>query len=256
MHRFVVAPDALAADPIMLTGDVARQIAVVLRLRAGERVVLLDGAGTELAAELTAVTTRHVALQPLERRPNQAEAGVALHLYPALLRGPRFELVLQKATELGVASITPFTSRRSVARPPGGGVPERWQAIVREAVEQSGRGRLPALEAPLAFAAACRAAARAEQAILLAEQGGADLAALLRDRPRSLALLVGPEGGFEREEVAAAAEAGVTPAWLGPRILRAETAALAACAAAYCVLGEWAPAQENDAAWEPMEVRG
>lgn len=255
MHRFVVAPEMLAADPIVLTGEVARQIAVVLRLHSGEQVVLLDGAGTEVVAELTAVAARRASMHPLERRPNHVEAGVALHLYPALLRGPRFELVLQKATELGVASITPFVSRRSVARPTGGGVPERWRAIVREAVEQSGRGRLPELAASLDFAAACRTAACAERAILLAERGGADLAMLLRDRPRSLALMVGPEGGFEPAEIASAAEAGVTPAWLGPRILRAETAALAACAAAYCVLGEWTPALASNEAREPEGMR-
>src|SRR6185312_9684233 len=128
VHRFLVSPDALAADSIVVGGDVARQTAVVLRLRPGERVVLLDGAGMEVLATAADVSPRRVTFRAVERRPNRAEPRTALHLFPALVRGPRFELVLQKATELGVASITPFTSRRSVARPPDVGVPERWRA--------------------------------------------------------------------------------------------------------------------------------
>ena len=249
MHRFLVTPGVLAAEPLALEGEAARQMAVVLRLRAGEEVVLFDGGGAEVRAALLAVTPRRVTLRPLERRPNRAETRAELRLFVALLRAPRFELVLQKATELGVAAITPVVARRALARPSGEGVPTRWRAIVREAAEQCGRGRLPELAAPLPFAAACAAAAAADLALCCSEHGGGDLRALLAgSMPQSLALLVGPEGGLEPGEVAAAEGAGLRPLALGPRILRAETAAIAAIAAAACLLGEWpaTPAGQGD----------
>lgn len=240
IHRFFVPPAALAASTVVVEGTVARQMAVVLRLRRGEEVVLLDGLGNEVWCVLGEVAPRRVTARQTARRQNQAESSVAIHLFPALIRAPRLELVLQKATELGVASVTPFVSRRSVARLAPDGVPDRWRAIVREASEQSGRGRLPELQPPVNLATACRLASGADLAICCSEYGGEDLR-LLCATPglQSVSVLVGPEGGLEPEEVAAATEHGICPVALGPRVLRAETAAIAVCSAIYCLLGEW-----------------
>jgi 16S rRNA (uracil1498-N3)-methyltransferase len=163
-----------------------------------------------------------------------------VHLFLALLRAPRFELVLQKATELGVSAITPVLAQRSVARPPGDAAPERWKSIVREAVEQSGRGRLPELRAPIAFQTACLEAGQADLAVCCSEHGGVEFRKLYAQGvPRTLAAIIGPEGGLTPGEVTGAAEAGLHAVTLGPRILRAETAAIAVCAAAYCLSGDW-----------------
>jgi 16S rRNA (uracil1498-N3)-methyltransferase len=245
VQRFLVDPAALRSEAPVLEGAAARQIAVVLRMQVGESVILGDGAGNEAICTLAAVSPRRVVLEARRRQRNGAEATLAVHLYPALLRGPRFELVLQKVTELGVAAITPVICRRSVARPPDSAVPERWRSIVREAVEQSGRGRLPALAAPLTFPEACAAAARAELAVCCSVDGGTDLRHLLAPAPPRMAALIGPEGGLDPEEVAEAVRLGLTPVTLGARTLRAETAAIAVCAAAYCLAGDWQGPEED-----------
>lgn len=240
MQRFLVPAGVAAADVPVLEGDRARQVAVVLRMQAGEHVLLFDGQGDDVLCVLTTVTPRRVTCERLHRVANRREAALQLHLFPALLRAPRFEHVLQKATELGVSAITPLVSRRSVARPAPEGVPERWRSIVREAAEQSGRGRLPALAPPIAFGAACAQAAHHDRRICCSEHGGADLRSVLSPpAPRSLALLIGPEGGLEPAEVDEAVTHGLQPVTLGARILRAETAAIAACAAAFCLAGDW-----------------
>lgn len=240
MHRFLVPADLLAADSAPLDGATAHQISTVLRLRPGEQVMLIDGQGGEAECVLTAVAPRRVTFQVLERRRNTAEPALRLHLFAALLRAPRFELVLQKATEIGVHAITPVLAERCVARSPGDAVPERWRSIVREAVEQSGRGFLPVLRAPVAFQVACREAGQAELALCCSEHGGAELRALCAQRvPATLAAIIGPEGGLTAAEVAEAARSSVRPVTLGPRILRAETAAIALCAAVFCLSGDW-----------------
>jgi len=240
VQRFLVARTALAADTVTVEGPQARQIALVLRMRAGDEVTLCDGEGAEAVCRLASVTHQRVTMQVLSRNANAAEAALRIHLYPALVRAPRLELVLQKATELGVAAITPVLCRRSVARPAAGEVPSRWRSIVREAVEQSGRGRLPELAAVVDFPTACGEATRADLALCCSEHGGEALRDLMAPPvPRTLAVITGPEGGLEVEEVAEARRHGLHAVTLGPRILRAETAAIAVCAAAYCLAGEW-----------------
>jgi 16S rRNA (uracil1498-N3)-methyltransferase len=240
VHRFLVPGDLLLGDSATLEGATARQISVVLRLRPGERVTLIDGQGSEAECVLTAVSQRQATIQVLDRTRSTAEPALRIHLYPALLRGPRFELVLQKATELGVSAITPVLAERSVARPAGDAAPERWKSIVREAVEQSGRGRLPALQAPIAFQTACTQARQADLALCCSEHGGVELRTLYAQGvPRTLAVLIGPEGGLTPGEVEGACQAGLQAVTLGPRILRAETAAMAVCAAALCLSGDW-----------------
>jgi 16S rRNA (uracil1498-N3)-methyltransferase len=241
VQRFLVPTGVLEADMPVLEGEVARQIAVVLRMRVGEQVLLFDGMRVDdLLCVLKAVTARRVACAPLHYVAGRREAALQLYLFPALLRAPRFEQVLQKATELGVAAITPLTCRRSVAQPSAEGVPERWRSIVREAAEQSGRSRLPALVAPVAFSAACAQSGQADMGLCCSEYGGGDLRSILAvNVPRSLAVLIGPEGGLEPAEVAEAERCGLQPITLGARILRAETAAIAVCAAAFCLAGDW-----------------
>ena len=240
MQRFLVPADVFAADRSSLEGSTARQMCVVLRMRPGEHVTLIDGRGGEALCVLDVVTQRQVALHVVARAVNAAEPALRIHLFPALLRAPRFELVLQKATELGVQAITPVLTQRSVARPPDEAVPERWKSIVREAVEQSGRGRLPELRPPIDFPTACAEAAKADLALCCSEHGGAELRVLLTQHvPRTLSAITGPEGGLAAAELAEAAQAGLQAVTLGPRILRAETAALALCAAAFCLSGDW-----------------
>jgi 16S rRNA (uracil1498-N3)-methyltransferase len=197
-------------------------------------VLLLDGSGDACEVELTELGRDLVAGRVLGREP-VGEPAVELTLYVALLRPERFEWVLQKGTELGVSRFVPVHFARSLpADRADGRKGERWQRIIREAAEQACRGRLPALAAPMSFAAAIQAAAAAELPLILWEGAAPPLRRVLRrpgPAPAAVAILSGPEGGIAEDELTAASERGIMPVSLGSRILRAETAPIAAAAA-------------------------
>ncbi len=233
MHHFFVDPSLPLEAETALTLPVAlaHQVGHVLRLRPGAHIVLLDNSGWESEVELTAFDRTAIQGRVVVRRPARDNAGPAVTLYACLLKGEKFEWLLQKATELGVAAVVPVISERTVA---GGTKPDRWERIVREAAEQSRRGRLPALHVPQSWATAVAGAAGNDLALVPWEEADpttspAPTLARARQAAR-VALLIGPEGGLTATEVEGAAAAGVLPISLGPRILRAETAALAALA--------------------------
>ena len=244
MNRFFVAPTLLAADPIRLDGDLARQMSRVLRLRPGDRVVLLDGSGREVVAVLRRVDGREVVASPLDRRPGAPEPACAVVLYQGVVRPARFEWLLEKGTELGVAAFVPLRTARSVVRPEGEGArTERWRRIVREAAEQCGRAVLPEVRPPVALTEALPAAPGLRLVCWEAADGLPLREALRREldagrRPEAVSLFVGPEGGLTEEEAAAARTAGAEVVSLGRRVLRSETAGLAAVVAVLYELGE------------------
>jgi 16S rRNA (uracil1498-N3)-methyltransferase len=210
----------------------------VLRLPLGERLIVLDNAGWQYEAELVEVGRRATAaLHHKHRAAN--EPAIHLTLYQALLKRDNFEWVLQKGTEIGVSRFVPLLTARTVAQPPH--KPERWQRILTEAAEQCRRGRIPELAAPLRLADAWGEAAKADIALLPWEgaEGLTLKAALAGKQPRSLALLVGPEGGWTEEEVENGRSQGIIPISLGPRILRAETAAIVSAALIMAEAEEW-----------------
>lgn len=253
-YRFFVPPTAFHGDMVRLEdADLAHQMGKVLRLHPGDQVLLLDGEGWSYTVVLSELGRSQVLGRVVERMAAGGEAPVDLTLYVALLRAERFEWVLQKGTELGVRSFVPVQFSHSL---PADRADERkllrWQRIIREAAEQSCRGRLPQLAAPLTFAAACKQAAQAELGLILWEGTAPPLRTVLRawqqerssptpaapaeqsNPPRStIALLSGPEGGITPAELTSAREHGMIAVSLGPRILRAETAPIAAAAALF-----------------------
>lgn len=169
----------------------------------------------------------------LERRPVQEEKGLSITLLQAQLKAPRMAWLVQKATELGVNSLTLFISERTIPRPKyGGDSLERWKTIAREAAEQCGATKLPQLEGPLPFSQVLESCEGDNLRLLLWEGEAPPLRGILHrvERAERIFLAVGPEGGFAPAEVEMAKVAGFTPVSLGKRILRAETAALAALA--------------------------
>jgi 16S rRNA (uracil1498-N3)-methyltransferase len=246
-YRFFVPAEALAHDTVVLDdAELVHQFRRVLRLRAGERVLLLDGQGTACVVVLTSLDREQIAGCVEHREAAQGEPATALALYVPLLRPERFEWALQKGTELGVSSFVPVQSCRSL---PASQANERkllrWRRIIREAAEQACRGRLPTLAEPLPFEQACAQAAAADLALLLWEGGNheqtpASLRASLRqpEQPASVALLSGPEGGISPQELTTATQHGIMPISLGPRILRAETAPIAAASIIFYEFGE------------------
>lgn len=246
-YRFFVPPDLLRGDEVHLTDrTLVHQMERVLRLHPGERVLLLDGMGTGCEVRLTEVG-RKVSGHIEQRGPASGEPAITLTLYVALLRGERFEWVLQKGTELGVTRFVPVRFARSQAAAQATAQKQaRWQRIVREAAEQSCRGLLPDLAEPQSLETACQSVASDTLALILWEGDNTpSLRQVVQARRQSLvesgesgagpslAVFSGPEGGIATKELTTTTEHGIIPVSLGNRILRAETAPVAAAAAIF-----------------------
>jgi 16S rRNA (uracil1498-N3)-methyltransferase len=227
MHHFFVQD--IRDDRAYFSAEQAQQIGRVLRLAVGERLVVLDNAGWQYAAELVEVGRRATAVLH-HKSPAANEPAIHLTLYQALLKRDNFEWALQKGTEVGVSRFVPLLTARTIAQPPH--KPERWERILTEAAEQCRRGRIPELAAPLRLSEAWGEVAAADIALLPWEGvGGLTVkAALAGKQPRSVALFIGPEGGWREEEVENGRSRGIIPITLGSRILRAETAAIVSAA--------------------------
>lgn len=227
LHRFFVAPDVMQGDRFPLPESVAHQVTRVLRLQDGERLVLLDGAG-----EAATVRLAGGACEVESRGPAGGEPVHRLVVWQALLRGDHLEPVVRHGTEIGIAAFRLFVSERCVAREISRGRLERLRNVAREAAEQSERGMVPDIAAPLPFGEALEPAS-----VLLYERAVGQRLGSLSPPPT---LLIGPEGGFSPAEVAAAESAGAIVAGLGPRILRSESVALAAAAVVLSRSGDFA----------------
>lgn len=270
MHRFFVAPElltdpGLAPDTDLVSGpglaplagarpggagsnfvplpkEIAHQVRDVLHLNVGEHLILLDNSGDEVVAAIARSSKAGVEVHLLERRPGKREPGVRIVLCQGLLKSARFEWVLEKGTELGVSVFAPILCRRSMAglEDAGPSKQQRWQRIIQEAAEQSGRSRLPELLTirPLMHAlndippgALAIMPWEEEQVRSLREALTSSVGAREDIHPSpTVVLFIGPEGGLTAEEVALAQRHGVQVVSLGSRILRSETAALAAVA--------------------------
>lgn len=246
-YRFFVAPEAFDGRNVQIDDPgLVHQLSHVLRLATGAQITLLDNSGWEYAVVIERIERDQV-VGLIERRSlAETEPHLKLSLYVALLRGERFEWVLQKGTELGVSAFVPVVCQRSVIddiADISGNKIDRWERIIRESAEQSRRAKLPKLRPAMLFDSACEHARRRSQAFLLWEGSGAQPLRRLGEQraprdvagaapaPFSISILSGPEGGFTESELATAAMYQVALASLGPRILRAETAPIAAAAA-------------------------
>lgn len=214
----------------------------VLRLRAGAAVRVFDGRGAEYEAVLSAVARGEVAVDVGVAAPARPESSLHLALAVSALKGDLMEWVVQKATELGVAEIRPFVCQRtdSVARPALlGSRHDRWLKVAAGAAEQCGRAVVPALAPTVSFGDLVGEVAGGPR-LLLHESASRSFPAAPRadSAPAGLLIAVGPAGGFAPEEVRAAEEGDFTPVRLGPRTLRAETAAVAAVALAQALWGD------------------
>ena len=241
--RFFVPPESFVDGRASLRGALAHQLRHVLRLRPGERIILLDDTGIEYETVLDTVSADQCEGRIVAQRTSPGEPQLRLTLCAALLKQDKFEWLLQKGVELGVAAFQPLVTERCVAGEVGASRLERWRRIVVEAAEQSERGRIPVLTTVQTFGGAIVRAAQSALA-LIAYEGERDqtLQAVLRAHaapsPTAINFFVGPEGGFAPAEIELARAHGVVPVTLGPRILRGETASLAAAAAIFYELGQ------------------
>ena len=232
---FVEGPLAEGAR-VALEGGQAHYLGKVMRVAGGDAVMLCDDRTGEWLARVAEAGKRTVVLE-VESRTREREAVPDFVLCAALLKKPNFDLVLEKATELGVAAIQPVLTRRCVADKLNS---ERARTIVVEAAEQCARTALPQLEETAKLDALLRGWPETRTLFFADEQGGAPAAEAFAARPGPAALLTGPEGGFdEAERAAIRAHPAAVAITLGPRILRGETAAIAGCALWMGVRGDW-----------------
>ena len=232
MPRFYIDPPA--GDTVLLEGEDARHISRSLRMAVGEEITLCDGAGTDYLCRLSAMDSQTVTAQILRQEPSQAEPSVFVRLYQALPKSDKMELILQKAVELGVGEIVPVLTERCISRPDPKSMEkklQRWQKIALEAAKQCGRGRIPTVCPLMSFAEAAAHLGGMEKGLFLYEKGGLPIKSALENPVKEIGIFVGAEGGFSAEEAAAAEQAGAVLTGLGPRILRCETAPLAAISA-------------------------
>lgn len=233
MNRFFIPLECILEGRVEFPAETSHQISRVLRLRTYERVIVLDNHGLEYDVELEMVQAKGVTGNVLETRQSAGEAETSVTLYLGLTQREKFEWILQKTTEIGAAAFVPLITRRSLVQSPGevDNKVERWQRIIKEAAEQSGRGLCPDL-LPVQQINAIKPLAGDQKGIVLWEetQGAGFKKALQTANSQKLALLIGPEGGLTAEEVENAGRAGFQAASLGKRILRMETAAIVATA--------------------------
>ena len=243
MTRFFVSPEEIADASVFLTGENAAH-AKVLRLKAGEQVLVCDGQGVECLCSVVQIQADQVELAVITRQESRSEAAVRVSVYMAYPKADKLEHVIQKATELGAHEIVAFPSARCVSRPDEKSLrkkAERWQKIAASAAEQSGRGMIPQVVTVGSFREALDRAAKADLSILFYENERATTLrmALESCEYKSVALLSGPEGGLEEREVEQAAAAGLRVCTLGSRILRCETAPLCGLSAVMYAAGEF-----------------
>lgn len=248
MHRFFVSPSYISGETVAFPRDLSRQISRVLRMSPGDEVTVLDDTGLEYVVALSILNATRAEGQIVSRREGLGEPTVRLTLYQAMIRPERFEWALQKCTELGVSRFVPIISRRTErrSRDISANRRQRWQRIIREAAEQSRRSRLPTLDEPQTLEEELKSATKP---VLMAWEAESihSLKSSLESRTdgeadlSTLSIIVGPEGGFEQDEVELARQYDAVTIGLGNRILRSETAAVALTAAVMHELGELGP---------------
>lgn len=226
MPRFFVSKNNISDKSILIDGEDVLHISRVLRMREGEELTICDGDKTDYLCKITSISKKEVICDILKCEENQNESDVLVTLYQGVPKGAKMDLIIQKCVELGAVKIVPFNSRRTVAAAKGKF--DRFQKISLEAAKQSGRGIIPEITAPIDFGEAVEDMLKNELAIMAYEDcTGFTLKDALRGKtPKSVGIMIGPEGGFEKEEADFAQKSGVLTVTLGKRILRTETAGL------------------------------
>lgn len=229
-----------------LEAGAAHHLVQVLRLKPGQQVILFNGDGHEFGASLVEIGKRSARLRLLQRSEAEPEPPLAIHLGLGLSRGERMDLAVQKSVELGVQAITPLFTEHCGVRLSSQRVDRRlshWRGIAVSASEQSGRCRLPTLESPVLLSC-WLAQSGTESGIMLDHRSSTSLDQIPRPTGR-VRLLAGPEGGLSEQERLLARNNGFSAARLGPRVLRTETAPLAAIAAVQMLWGDFAASADN-----------
>lgn len=239
IHRFFIPPENIEKDKVFFDNLQVHQLAKVLRLKLKEKVIVLDNSGWEYEVEITWLGKEKGEGRIKEKRMASGEPKAEINLYQALLKGDKFEWVLQKGTEIGIKGFYPIFTHRCIVDDVSPYKFERWRRIIIEAAEQSRRGKLPYLSEPLIFLEVCP---KISGLSLIPWEGERvwglkeSLKEAKMDSP--INIFIGPEGGFEDWEIERAKGYGLIPVSLGKRILRSETAGLVVATAILFHFGE------------------
>jgi 16S rRNA (uracil1498-N3)-methyltransferase len=236
--RLYVPEPLRSQTELVLPAEAANHLRV-LRLQVGNPLTIFNGEGGEFSAEVVALERREARVRLLEHRAHEVESPLELTLIQGISKGERMDFTIQKAVELGVSRIAPVFTARSVVQLDGDRLGKReahWRGIIQSACEQCGRNRLPELMPIIGLDQAWQRFNGGIRLVLNPE-GGVHLQELPLGEQR-MALLVGPEGGLTEAEVASAEGCGFSGLRLGPRVLRTETAGLAALAALQTLAGD------------------
>ncbi|MCD7731538.1 MAG: 16S rRNA (uracil(1498)-N(3))-methyltransferase [Oscillospiraceae bacterium] len=227
MPRFFI--DSEPTDFITVTGSDARHIGYSLRMKNGDSIIFCR-MGTDYFCTITEMTESSVTCRIDRSEPSKCEPNISLTLYQAFPKQDKFEQIIQKTVELGIVRIVPFISNRCVSRPNKADFAkklERFQRISEEAAKQSGRGIIPEIAPILSLEEAIEDMNGCSLKLICYENGGEKLSSLNLEKHKSIGIMIGSEGGFERSEVEKAVSSGAVPIWLGERILRCETCPVA-----------------------------
>jgi 16S rRNA (uracil1498-N3)-methyltransferase len=245
MPVFFVPPQCITPPTVSLTGELFAHLRDSLRIEVGETILVADDEDRRYRTEITAITKQSMTGRVIDVIPRFSRRVPSLILGQALVKGEKMDWVIQKTTELGVHTIIPIQSRQSIVQLKADRIQAqtaRWQRIALEAAQQSEQWRVPTIASPLSFPSCMTQMAAHSLALILTERRDeiSTLAsiALPASSGASILVLVGPEGGWREEEVATAEKAGCIPITLGPKILRAETAAMLAIGILQYRLGE------------------
>jgi len=243
MHRFFADSSQIGTDTIELFGDDVKHISRVLRLKEGDTISVCDKNKTDYICVINAIDKDKVTLGISESMPNKNESNIAVTLYQGLPKGDKMDLIIQKAVELGAVRIVPVVMKRTVVKLGNTASRlQRWQRIADEASKQCMRGILPSVSEPVTFKEMLGEISGEDLTFLPYENDEENrLKTLLQDNAsaKRVNIIIGPEGGFDDEEIALALENNIPTVTLGPRIMRCETAPLAAISAVMYELGDW-----------------
>ena len=229
MHRFFAGNENFSGNGVALAGTDASHIRTVLRLQAGDKIQVLDGKGSLYVVQLTDVKAKSVKGEIISSEKVNTESPLKIHLGQSLIKGNKFDVVLRKSVELGVESITPLMTERTVVKSDSDKKIARWKKIAEESCKQCGRSSIPDVSENITkLDDFCQQVSGADLKLMFweleSEYGLKDINPQIA--PSSVSVLIGPEGGFTVEEVETARSHGFQTVGLGPRILRAETAPL------------------------------
>ncbi len=234
--------EEIANDTYLIIGEDHKHIEKSLRMKVGEAITLVSPDGIQNDCEIVRVTSEGVEVSVKSKKPCENEADIKVTLYQSLTKGDKMDMIVQKAVELGVYKIVPVLTARCISRPDIKQMKkkvERWQKIANGAASQSCRGIIPEVSPMLTFSEALEDAENTK-GIIFYELGGESLSALVdKNDKEDISVFIGSEGGFEIAEVEKAKSMGVIPGTLGKRILRAETAPLAALSAIMLLSGNF-----------------